>query len=170
MKFLISIACIATLSAGQSFAQQVMDGSDKNVPAAVWENAKQAVTGNLSDPYSAQFDKLRPTVADPASICGRFNAKNQAGGYIGFRPFLFNGASKNLTVNKTNECGNAVVDRDEQNRTMAQCEANTQRINRWTAGERNGVDVAALLEKGKWCQAWMLDQMANQLGDLTEQQ
>ena len=48
--------------------------------------AKNLVRSALSDPDSAQFRDLGVD-AETGSICGRVNAKNKFGGYVGFKPF-----------------------------------------------------------------------------------
>lgn len=135
-------------------AQQVMDGSEKNIPAAIWMDAKQAVTENLSDPYSTQFDRLRPTSSDATTICGRFNAKNQAGGYVGFRPFSFSGTSRDLSVNETNECGKGVFDQAEYDRTMADCSETGRQLSQYLAGRSTGKSLAEMRTKLDWCVSW----------------
>ena len=70
-------------------AQQIMDGSDKALPADVAKKATAAVMRLLVDPYSAQFEALRPWETDSGSICGRVNAKNKLGGYGGFQNFRY---------------------------------------------------------------------------------
>lgn len=70
-------------------AQTVMDGSDAALDPKVAKAMIAAVSSQLVDPYSAQFDKLRPWETDAGSICGRVNAKNGMGGYVGFQPFRY---------------------------------------------------------------------------------
>ena len=45
-----------------------------------------AVTGELSDPESARF-KMLPLAIGSDRYCGMVNAKNQFGGYVGYRNF-----------------------------------------------------------------------------------
>lgn len=57
------------------------------------ENAKDKATRNLKDPLSAQFRDLevREKVGNEGKkylyLCGELNAKNQMGGYVGFKKF-----------------------------------------------------------------------------------
>lgn len=53
------------------------------------ETLKNRVATTLNDPQSAQFRniKLSELSADEKFLCGEINAKNQLGGYVGFRPF-----------------------------------------------------------------------------------
>lgn len=53
------------------------------------DNAKSAVIRQLKDPQSAQFEQL--TKFSEGVVCGNVNAKNAMGGYVGFKPFIFNG-------------------------------------------------------------------------------
>ena len=169
LKIFASVMTAWFLVAYPAAGQQVMDGSEKNIPDSLWLDAKAAVAETLIDPYAAQFDRLTVAKSAETIVCGRFNAKNKVGGFVGFRPFLYDGSTKELSINKTNECGKEVIDQDQQARIMAECEDNTNRLNRWTAGDRNGVNVPALVSKGEWCRDWMLKVIASQLeglGDL----
>lgn len=65
------------------------------------EAAKQAVRSRLSDPSSAQFDRM--TVFPGDIVCGTVNAKNKLGGYVGPRVFVYNGSER----------GQAIVDADQ---------------------------------------------------------
>jgi hypothetical protein len=50
---------------------------------------KAIVLGRLLDPSSAQFQNVTITRVGRAAIfCGQVNAKNQFGGYTGYRPFI----------------------------------------------------------------------------------
>jgi hypothetical protein len=84
----ILVAAVVVVASHAS-AQQVMDGSDKALKPEVAAAAMKAVMAKLVDPYSAQFEALRPWETDAGSICGRVNAKNRLGGYDGFRPFRY---------------------------------------------------------------------------------
>lgn len=50
------------------------------------ETLKNRVATTLNDPQSAQFRNIKLS-ADEKFLCGEINAKNQLGGYVGFRPF-----------------------------------------------------------------------------------
>ena len=50
-------------------------------------DAKKAVAATLTDPSSVQFQNV--TSYSNNVICGEFNAKNQMGGYVGFKPFVY---------------------------------------------------------------------------------
>lgn len=59
--------------------------------AAFIASARTAVADSLSDPLAAQFRALS-VVTDGAGlqkVCGEVNAKNQYGGYVGFRAFAY---------------------------------------------------------------------------------
>jgi hypothetical protein len=54
------------------------------------EKAKNAVLGSLKDPGSAQFkDVMGSEVNGDFSVCGKINAKNAMGGYVGFKNFCW---------------------------------------------------------------------------------
>lgn len=57
--------------------------------------AERAVKGELKDPDAAQFRDVRAnyTEAFGVAACGRVNAKNEFGGYAGFRRFVSSGKS-----------------------------------------------------------------------------
>jgi hypothetical protein len=57
------------------------------------EAAKKVVADTLKDPESARFSDLYAIAGENAkpgeyAVCGRVNAKNSYGGYVGYRPFL----------------------------------------------------------------------------------
>lgn len=67
---------------------------------ALISTAKQVLERDLFDPSGAQYRNMRvaePLPASvsekrqsvPAGVCGQVNAKNQLGGYVGFRPFIW---------------------------------------------------------------------------------
>jgi hypothetical protein len=78
------------LGAAPAFAGQKAP-SDAEVLAALKEKmvaATQArITGMLNDPESARFRKVFVSPKGKA-VCGEVNAKNQMGGYVGFRRFI----------------------------------------------------------------------------------
>lgn len=47
--------------------------------------AKKLVEAELIDPRSAQYEDVK---ASGAVVCGRVNAKNRMGGYVGFKRFF----------------------------------------------------------------------------------
>lgn len=49
--------------------------------------AREAVSAQLKDPFSAQFRNLRRHSPHTAGWCGEVNAKNSFGGYVGWRLF-----------------------------------------------------------------------------------
>lgn len=168
-KFLVS-AMILSLSSPAA-AQTIMDGSDGNVPHDVWSIAKEAIMNSLRDPYSTQFDHLKVTSTEPQIICGRFNAKNQAGGYEGFQPFQFNAATKELVVNQSNECGAATVDeaarKAVRDRIFAECHETIEQLDRYASGGGISGSFTDLMAKGNWCQDWLKRQMEAELDQIT---
>ena len=57
--------------------------------------AERAVRGELKDPDAAQFRDVRANYTEEFGVvaCGRVNAKNEFGGYTGFRRFVSGGKS-----------------------------------------------------------------------------
>ncbi len=57
--------------------------------------AERAVRGELKDPDAAQFKDVRANYTEEFGVvaCGRVNAKNEFGGYTGFRRFVSGGKS-----------------------------------------------------------------------------
>ncbi len=53
--------------------------------------AERAVRAELKDPDAAQFKDVRANYTEEFGVvaCGRVNAKNELGGYTGFRRFVF---------------------------------------------------------------------------------
>lgn len=51
---------------------------------------KTAMEDRLADPFSAQFRDFKTSASDDGSktVCGRVNAKNKFGAYVGFRYFI----------------------------------------------------------------------------------
>ena len=62
-------------------------------------DAKKAVSQLLIDPDSAKFEGLTKGTEDYI-VCGRVNAKNRMGGYVGFSPFFYYSDSKQATLVK----------------------------------------------------------------------
>ena len=55
--------------------------------AAGIDAAKARIVSMLKDPDSAKFKDVAVSVSSGA-VCGRVNAKNSHGGYVGFRRFI----------------------------------------------------------------------------------
>lgn len=57
--------------------------------------AERAVRGELKDPDAAQFRDVRANYSEEFGVvaCGLVNAKNELGGYTGFRRFVSGGKS-----------------------------------------------------------------------------
>ena len=66
---------------------------------------KERVTRQLKDPGSAQFQDLRLNTARSA-LCGKINAKNSYGGYVGLRDFV---ASDTEVHIKPEGCGSVPI-------------------------------------------------------------
>jgi hypothetical protein len=60
--------------------------SNKNI-----DDAKKAIEAGLKDPLSAQYQNV--IEYGGGVVCGAVNAKNSMGGYVGFKPFIYNGKS-----------------------------------------------------------------------------
>jgi hypothetical protein len=77
--------------------EQPMSAAEKKAQQEKWFGAetivaaKRAVRGELKDPDSAQFKDVRANYTEEFGVvaCGRVNARNDFGGYTGFRRFVF---------------------------------------------------------------------------------
>lgn len=57
---------------------------DKSIDAA-----KAAIERQLVDPSSVQYRDVK--AFSEGVVCGSMNSKNRMGGYVGFKPFIYNG-------------------------------------------------------------------------------
>ena len=65
------------------------------------KQARAALSSKLNDPRSAEFENLRKSKTDANGnylICGEVNAKNQFGGYTGFKPFVASSDGKGSPI------------------------------------------------------------------------
>ncbi|MHC1657278.1 hypothetical protein ACODUN_09555 [Stenotrophomonas riyadhensis] len=78
------------LTAAEKKAQQVKWFGAETIVAA-----ERAVRRELKDPDAAQFKDVRANYTEEFGVvaCGRVNAKNDFGGYTGFRRFVSGGQS-----------------------------------------------------------------------------
>ncbi len=74
------------------------------------DKVKKLVLDQLKDPESAQFKEvfIHKQIGKSDSICGKVNAKNALGGYVGYRRFMMKetGESPMLEQGETNEVFN----------------------------------------------------------------
>ncbi|WP_407122721.1 hypothetical protein [Bradyrhizobium sp. STM 3561] len=77
-------------------AQSVMDGSDKGLSSNDRAGLMKILRANLADPFGSQLMELTSPAA--GTVCGSYNAKNTAGGFVGFRPFLAKMDDSSFTV------------------------------------------------------------------------
>lgn len=79
-----------SMSAAEKKAQQ-----EKWFGAETIVAAERAVRAELKDPDAAQFREMRTNYTEEFGVvaCGRVNAKNEFGGYTGFRRFVSGGRS-----------------------------------------------------------------------------
>lgn len=81
--------------------ERPMTAAEKKVQREKWFGAEtivaaeRAVRGELKDPDAAQFKDVRANYTEEFGVvaCGRVNAKNELGGYTGFRRFVSSGRS-----------------------------------------------------------------------------
>ena len=77
--------------------ERPMSSAEKKAQQEKWFGAEtivaaeRAVRGELKDPDAAQFRDVRANYTEEFGVvaCGRVNAKNEFGGYTGFRRFVF---------------------------------------------------------------------------------
>lgn len=87
MRTILLLALLPAL-ATPAAAQQVMDESDKSVPAGIIKIIKDGLIPTTPDPFASQIIKLHESVRKPGDFCGLINLKNRNGGYEGFEPFM----------------------------------------------------------------------------------
>lgn len=81
--------------------ERAMTAAEKKAQQEKWFGAEtivaaeHAVRGELKDPDAAQFRDVRANYTEEFGVvaCGRVNAKNEFGGYTGFRRFVSSGKS-----------------------------------------------------------------------------
>lgn len=71
--------------------------SCERIPGTAESAGVNTIRQELSDPSSAQFRTVHLGASEvrPVAVCGEVNAKNQFGGYVGYRRFMVIG---NATV------------------------------------------------------------------------
>lgn len=82
-------------------SERPMTAAEKKAQQEKWFGAEtimaaeRAVRGELKDPDAAQFRDVRANYTEEFGMvaCGRVNAKNELGGYTGFRRFVSSGKS-----------------------------------------------------------------------------
>lgn len=92
------ITIIVVLAAGLlglafEFSGRDMDTQSQN--DSLFEEAKIAVNRQLSDPASAQYQKL---IKNGNCVSGEVNAKNKLGGYVGFQSFIYQYKNKDVEI------------------------------------------------------------------------
>jgi hypothetical protein len=90
------VAAIAVLLVFSPFAAS----EEERLKEAVKETIREAAF----DPDSVQFRNvvLKPSF-QRSIICGEYNAKNRLGGYVGYKPFVFNGPELGVLTMVTDE-------------------------------------------------------------------
>ncbi len=81
--------------------ERLMTAAEKKAQQEKWFGAEtivaaeRAVRGELKDPDAAQFRDVRANYTEEFGVaaCGMVNAKNELGGYTGFRRFVSSGKS-----------------------------------------------------------------------------
>ena len=71
--------------------------SESDPADAVISACQEALTDQLKDPHSAQFEDVQAFEGVGWLVTGKMNAKNAMGGYVGFAPFRCE-ASKDATT------------------------------------------------------------------------
>ncbi|MEW9304751.1 hypothetical protein [Labrys neptuniae] len=84
------LAVMLMSTAGAASAQTVMDGTEKRIGEKGIAEINGLMGRALKDPYSAQLKllSLHRSKENVDSYCGAVNAKNEFGGYVGFRLFV----------------------------------------------------------------------------------
>lgn len=100
----LSIISGSVLFSASAYAQTVVDQSDKELDPEKVKAIIASFTFAITDPLSAQIIQMRPAKPDSPDICGFINAKNQYGGYMGFKPFRYVAAFKELSFGENAHC------------------------------------------------------------------
>lgn len=92
MRITMLAAAVLMCCASAVHGQEVVDQSGASLPPELLQAVAQALSSIVKDPSSLQLRKLSrftPPGADYQAVCGELNAKNGAGGYVGFQAFQF---------------------------------------------------------------------------------
>jgi hypothetical protein len=94
MNFIATGMLAAIIATTQiSYASDARAGQADSEPAFV-RKAKDVIEKDLADPDSVRYRKI--TFLDEGdgftTVCGEFNAKNRAGGYVGYQSFSVSGS------------------------------------------------------------------------------
>lgn len=83
MRFLVFVALIAGCTASQGYKPTELTRADK-------EAVQRSFDAYLADPMSVQVKDTQVFIADNGNrmVCGKANAKNAFGGYIGYQTFV----------------------------------------------------------------------------------
>ncbi|MEZ2220735.1 hypothetical protein [Rhizobium sp. RCC_161_2] len=90
----VFVLCIAL----PAHAQQVVDGSDKNLDQGVIKSIFSSLRSVVADPFSAQIADLKQAKNRPELYCGLINLKNGFGAYTGFQAFGYNSQYSNILL------------------------------------------------------------------------
>ena len=82
---LLALLLASLLAACNKAADSSSASASPSINESMEEQAKQAISSVLKDPGSAQFRNIREVSG--GVLCGEVNAKNELGGYVGFKRF-----------------------------------------------------------------------------------
>jgi hypothetical protein len=102
---MMKIGCVALLTAASisaAYGQTVVDQSGRDIPPEILGKAIRAVAEQFNDPIATQFRRIHLDDESGSSICGQVNAKNLAGGYVGFAVFEY-GIASGATLVRSND-------------------------------------------------------------------
>ena len=85
MKMRFLVCAFGTSLTPMASAQEIIDGSGKDIPEIFIKTMIEHVSADVSDPGSLQFRKLRLSLK--SGVCGEVNWRNGFGGYGVFTPF-----------------------------------------------------------------------------------
>lgn len=108
----VEAAAVAASVAASAAAERQAADERARAEVAQLASLKSKASSHLKDPASAQFQDLRLNTPKTA-LCGKLNAKNGFGGYVGFREFVVSDAE---FIVKPEECGKvptAQIDKPE---------------------------------------------------------
>jgi len=104
---LLGVAVLASVPAGyKKYSAYVAANEEAAFEQRAIDKAQQIVRSSLKDPSSAQFEDVR-FYANTSGVCGKVNAKNSFGGYVGASPFFVDAAGKAMLMPRVSATGSA---------------------------------------------------------------
>lgn len=109
MKFHTAVCCLALVFSGMANAQEFVDDTFKALPEDAQSAIKASMDDNFRDPEATRLKSLtfkslegekniNGETLHGFNVCGLVNAKNEHGGYDGYKKFTFSSESKKFAI------------------------------------------------------------------------